>query len=138
MTIRAGNRQRLAIAGWLLFALSMVTPSIDGRQFGAVAFVESARFAWNLLTTDNIALGLCVLAGWLANFSIVARLPTWARVISCVAPWLAFTVVLLKLPVRPSLVGRAAFFLYFYPWAAGIALIHTAHLRKAASTGALQ
>ena len=133
-----GRRQRWALAGWLLFALSWATPSIDGRQFGAVAFVESVRFAWNLLSTDNIALGLCVLAGWLANFSVGFRLPNWARIMACAAPWLAFAVVLLKLPVRPSLLGRAAFFLYFYPWAAGIALIHTAHLRKAPSTGALQ
>ena len=137
------NRHRLTRFGWLLFALSWVTPSIDGRQFGAVAFVESARFAWSLLSTDNVVLGLCVLAGWLANFSIALRLPNWVRAVSCTAPWLAFAVVLLKLPVRPSLPERAAFFLYFYPWAAGIALIHTAHWRKSAScksapTGALQ
>ena len=134
----SGNRRRLASVGWLLFALSWITPSSDGRQFGAVAFVESTRFAWNLLTTGNIALGLCVLAGWLANFSLAVRLPNWARIMACAAPWLAFTVVLLKLPVRPSLPARAAFFLYFYPWAVGIALVHTAHLRRAAATGALQ
>ena len=130
--------RKVSAADWVLFALSWITPSSDGRQFGAVAFVESARFAWNLLSNDNIALGSCVLAGWLANFSIAVRLPTWARIMACAAPWLAFTVVLLKLPVRPSLPARAAFFLYFYPWAVGIALIHTAHLRRAASTGALQ
>ena len=135
---RAAIRQPLARVGWLLFALSWITPSSDGRQFGAVAFVESARFAWNLLTTDNIVLGLCVLAGWLANFSLAVRLPNWARIMACAAPWLAFTVVLLKLPVLPSLPARAAFFLYFYPWAVGIALVHTAHLRRAAATGALQ
>ncbi|MBS0421808.1 MAG: hypothetical protein JSR66_29125 [Proteobacteria bacterium] len=134
----AATRSGLATAGWVLFAMSWITPSSDGRQIGAVAFVESPRFAWNLLTTGNIALGLCVLAGWLANFSIVPRLPPWARVLACLAPWLAFTVVLLQLPVRPSLPGRAAFFLYFYPWAAGIALIHAAHWRKAAATGARQ
>ena len=135
----SGNRRRLASVGWLLFALSWITPSSDGRQFGAVAFVESTRFAWNLLTTGNIALGLCVLAGWLANFSIaLLRLPNWARIMACAAPWLAFTVVLLKLPVRAWLPARAAFFLYFYPWAVGIALIHTARWRTAASTSAPQ
>lgn len=133
-----GSRHWLARFGWLLFALSWVTPSSDGRQFGAGAFVQSARFAWHLLSVGNLVLGLCMLAGWLANFSIALRLPNWARAISCAAPWLAFTVVLLKLPVQPSLPGRAAFFLYFYPWAAGIALIHAAHWRKAAPTGARQ
>jgi hypothetical protein len=135
---RSNDRRRLAVAGWLLFALSWITPSSDGRQLGAVAFVDSPRFAWSLLTTHDIALGLCVLAGWLANFSIVPRLPAWVRFLACLAPWLAFTVVLLKLPVRPTLPGRAAFFLYFYPWAVGIALIHAAHWRQAASTGARQ
>jgi len=132
----AGNR-RLLLAGWLLYALSWITPSIDGRQFGAVAFVESVRFGWNLLTTDSILPGVAVMLGWLANFSLLPRLPNWLRVVATIAPWLAFAVVLAKLPVRPSLPGRAAFFLYFYPWAAGIALIHAARPGQA-PTGALR
>jgi hypothetical protein len=126
----SGN-QRLLLAGWLLYALSWLTPSIDGGQFGAVAFVESVRFSWNLLTTDNILPGVAVMLGWLANFSILPRMPNWLRVVAAVAPWLAFAVVLAKLPVRPSLPARAAFFLYFYPWALGIALIHFARSRGA-------
>ena len=130
-----GRARRLLVGGWVLYGLSWLTPSIDGRQFGAVAFVESARFAWNLLTTDNIVLGLCVLAGWLANFATwPRRLPGWLRIAACIAPWLAFTVVLLKLPVRPSILGRALYFLYFYPWAAGIALIQAANIIGARKT----
>ena len=130
---------RLLLTGWLLYTLSWITPSIDGRQFGAVAFVESVRFGWNLLTTDSILPGVAVMLGWLANFSLLPRLPNWLRVVATIAPWLAFAVVLAKLPVRPSLPGRAAFFLYFYPWAAGIALIHGARSRQAsAPTGALR
>jgi hypothetical protein len=125
-----GSR-RLLLAGWLLYALGWITPSIDGRQFGAVAFVESVRFGWNLLTTDNILAGVAVMSGWLANFSLLPRLPNWLRVVATIAPWLAFAVVLAKLPVRPSLPGRAAFFLYFYPWAVGIALIHAARSKGA-------
>ena len=135
--------RHLALAGWMLYAASWLTPTLDGRQSGAVAFVESVRFGWNLLTTAHILPGACVLAGWLANFSIVPRLrlPVRARVVASAAPWLAFTVVLLKLPVRPSLPARAAFFVYFYPWAVGIALIHAANIlaaRKPVSTGAPQ
>ena len=141
-----GHARWLLVAGWALYGLSWLTPSIDGRQFGAVAFVESARFAWNLLTTDNIVLGLCVLAGWLANFATwPRRLPGWLRIAACIAPWLALAVVLLKLPVRPSLLGRALYFLYFYPWAVGIALIQAANIsagrhsaRKSAATSAAQ
>jgi hypothetical protein len=125
----SGSR-RLLLTGWLLYTLSWITPSIDGRQFGAVAFVESVRFGWNLLTTNRILPGVAVMLGWLANFSLLPRLPNWLRVVATLAPWLAFAVVLANLPVRPSLPGRAAFFLYFYPWAVGIALIHAARSRS--------
>jgi hypothetical protein len=134
----------LAIAGWLLYMISWITPSSDARQVGAVAFVATVKFAGNLLATATargILLGLCVILGWLANLSIFIRLPTWARVVWTAAPWLTFAVVLLILPVRPSLPARAAFFLYFYPWAVGIALIHSANIAAARRThfkGALQ
>jgi hypothetical protein len=126
-----GAYRRLAIAGWLLYAISWITPSSDARQVGAVAFVATVKLARNLLATgtaQTVPLGLCVMFGWLANLSIFIRLPTWARVGWTAAPWLAFAVVLLVLPVRPSILQRAAFFLYFYPWAVGIALIHSANI----------
>jgi hypothetical protein len=121
--------RRRVIVGWCLYALSWVTPSLDGRQFGATAFVDSVRLAWHFLSMGSILPGLGVTLGWLANFSIFLRLPGWLRIIASIAPWLAFTVVLAKVP------ARAAFFLYFYPWALGIALIHAARCssRKAAS-----
>jgi hypothetical protein len=113
-----------------LYLASWVTPSSDCKQFGATAFVQSARFAWHLLTTGSSGLGLCVTLGWLANFSILPRrLPAWLRAVAIAAPWLAFAVVLHELP------ARATYFLYFYPWALGIALIHAARCSsmKAAS-----
>jgi hypothetical protein len=125
-----GNLAPLAMTGWVLYLISWVTPSADGKQFGATAFIQSVRLAWHLLTTDNVFAGLCVTLGWLANFSILPRrLPAWLRVVAIVAPWLAFAVVLAKLP------ARATYFLYFYPWALGIALIHAARCSsmKAAS-----
>lgn len=126
---RRGNGGRVAFTGWVLYLLSWVTPSLDGRQFGATAFVDSVRLAWHFFSTGSILPGLAVTLGWLANFSIFPRLPCWLRVMAIIAPWLAFTVVLANLP------ARAAFFLYFYPWALGIALIHAARCssRKAAS-----
>ena len=122
--------KRVTLAGWLLYLLSWVTPSSDGQQFGATAFVDSVRVAWHLLVTGNLFTGLCILLGWLANFSVLPlRLPTWLRVVAIAAPWLAFAVVLARLP------ARATYFLYFYPWALGIALIHAARCSsmKAAS-----
>jgi hypothetical protein len=126
-----------AIAGWMLYAISWITPSIDGHQVGALAFVATVRFALGLLATGTawrVSLGVCVILGWLANLSIFVRLPAWARVVSIAAPWFAFVVVLLIVPVRPSLSRRAAFFLYFYPWAIGIALIHIANIAAARRT----
>jgi hypothetical protein len=136
LTIPATFR-RLALAGWLLYAISWFTPSIDARQMGASTFVTTVEFARSLLfggTTWGIPSGLCVTAGWLANFSIFLSLPPWARVACIAAPWLAFPVVLLMLPVRPSLPARAAYFLYFYPWAVGIALIHVANIAASRAT----
>jgi hypothetical protein len=136
--------RRLAIAGWLLYAISWITPSSDRRQVGAIAFVATVKFARDLLATGTPwgnSVSLCLIFGWLANLSIFIRLPTWARVVWTAAPWLTFVVVLLILPVRPSLPARAAFFLYFYPWAVGIALIHSANIaatRRTHLTGSLQ
>jgi hypothetical protein len=73
---------------------------------------------------------LCLLCGWLANFSIFIPLPVWARIVSIAAPGCAFAAVLLlhgPLSVRE----RAASLLYFYPWALGIALIHSANIAEA-------
>ncbi len=139
-----GTHRRLAVTGWLLYAISWVTPSCDARQFGAVAFIDTLKLAGNLLTSARpwgIPLGLALLCGWLANVSIFIRLPAWARTAWSAAPWLAFAVVLLTLPVRPSIPQRAAFFLYFYPWAVGITLIHIANIaatRRSRLTGSLQ
>jgi hypothetical protein len=124
-----GNRERVAFTGWVLYLLSWVTPSLDGRQFGATAFVDSVRLAWHFLGAGDILPGLAVTLGWLANFSILPRLPCWLRIVASIAPWLAFAAVLAKVP------ARATVFLYFYPWALGIALIHAARCssRNAAS-----
>ena len=136
--------RRLAIAGWLFYALSWITPTIDGRHLGAEGFGATIQLAQLLLAVEtpwNIFLGLCVCFGWLANVSIFIKWPTWARALWIAAPWFAFVVVLLIVPVRPSLPQRAAFFLYFYPWAIGIALIHIANIvaaRRNPVTGSLR
>jgi hypothetical protein len=128
--------RRLAITGWVLYAISWITPSSDARQLGALGFVAAGRFALWLLTSGKpwpILLGACVCFGWLANISIFIRWPPLGRIVWIAAPWFAFMAVLLMVPVRPSLTQRAAFFLYFYPWAVGIALIHLANIAAARS-----
>ena len=136
--------RRLAIAGWLFYALSWITPTIDGRHLGAEGFFETVRLALWLLTSARplaIPLGLCVCFGWLANIAVFVKWPAWGRALWIAAPWFAFVVVLVTVPVRPSLPQRAAYFLYFYPWAIGIALIHIANIvaaRRNPVTGSLR
>jgi len=122
--------QRLAILGWALYALAWITPGLRGGGIGAWAFLAAARYgAQYALHPDSLSrfvLGLCLLIGWLANFSIFIPLPVWARVAWIAAPGLPFAAVLLLLHAPVSVPGRAAALLYFYPWALGIAFIHGA------------
>jgi len=126
--------RRLAIPGWSLYALSWITPSLHGGGIGARAFIAAVRygvaFSVHPDSVSGFILGLCLLCGWLANFSIFIPLPVWARIVSIAAPWLAFAAVLLLLHAPLSVRERAASLLYFYPWALGIALIHIANIRR--------
>jgi hypothetical protein len=122
------------LLGWLLYAASWVTPSLDGNQIGARAFITALSAAVRLLahlwSPAAMTLGLCLLLGWLANFSILLRWSARARLAWMIAPWAPF-IALFYAPL-PSPTPL----LYFYPWAIGIALIHGAHLkRQPAPTG---
>jgi hypothetical protein len=117
--------RKLAIAGWVLYALSWVTPSLDGRHFGAWAFASTPKWALSLLegaTPSGLAAGGCLLLGWFANFSLLVRWPAVVRPLWMAAPWAPFVLIRLSTPTPPDL-------LYFYPWASGVALIHGAHFR---------
>lgn len=121
---------RLAALGWVLYGTSWVTPSLKGDEIGAQAFVASIRYGvGNLLQPDSLsgfALGACLVFGWLANFSIFVPMAARARRVWIAAPWFPFAAVLL-LPHAPFAVREGVISqLYFYPWAAGIALIHAA------------
>jgi hypothetical protein len=122
---------RLEIAGWLLYAVSWMTPSLDGSRFGAQAFVDAVRLGTQLTFRSGppaaIVVGVCLLVGWLANVSILFRLPVWARLFWIAAPWVPFVALLAERPYTPSSVPM----LYFYPWAIGIGLIHAARIAAA-------
>jgi hypothetical protein len=125
---------RLALVGWVLYAISWITPSLHGGGIGARAFVAAVRYGVGFLvhpdSLSGFVLGLCLLFGWLANFSIFIPLPVRARIVWLIAPGFPFAAALLM--HAPMSVGeRAASLLYFYPWAMGIALIHIAHIAEA-------
>jgi hypothetical protein len=124
--------RRLAILGWALYALAWITPSLHGGGVGARAFLAAVRygvaFALHPDSLSGFVSGLCLLIGWLANFSIFIPWPVWARIVWIAVPGLPFAAVLLLLHAPLSAGERAASLLYFYPWALGIALIHSANI----------
>jgi hypothetical protein len=128
----------LALAGWILYAASWGTPGIGaGRiHWGAGIFLTTGKLAFSLLTRPSslaaFAVGLGLLGGWLANFSLVRHLPGWARIASIMASWLPFAIALRAMAgITPT--ERLLSLLYFYPWAAGIALIHIAAMARSRS-----
>jgi hypothetical protein len=127
--------RRFAISGWAVYAIAWITPSLHGGGIGARAFVAAVRygvaFSVHPDSPSGFVLGLCLLFGWLANFSIFFPLPVWARIVWIAAPGFAFAAALLLLHAPLSVGERAASVLYFYPWALGIALIHGANIAEA-------
>jgi hypothetical protein len=132
----AARCRRLATVGLILYALSWITPSIDGRQLGARVFVDAAvmgaQLTFRAVSIAGFIAGLSLLCGWLANFSIFLRLSVRARWVWIAAPWVPFAVLLVKHGPAPSPVSL----LCFYPWAIGIGLIHFANIADAQGAGA--
>lgn len=136
---------RLALAGWILYLVSWITPGSEPGWFGARAFLASVEYGLRLLFhPQSIAaavLGVCLLAGWLANFPILIRrrLSVRARVAWSIAPWLPVIGGLLLMDAPLMVRERLIWQLYFYPWALGIACIHAAmivrHHRKQPAGG---
>jgi hypothetical protein len=131
--LETAARRRVALYGWIAYAVSWVTPGLQDGWVGARAFIAAAQYGARFLfhpgSTSGFVLGVCLLLGWLANFSIFMPLSVRARLAWTVAPWLPFAAVLLLVsapwPVRARIFGQ----LYFYPWALGIACIHIAMMQ---------
>ena len=91
MTIpQSTSHRRPAIIGWALYAISWVTPSLKESWIGARAFVAAIQYAARFLfypeSVSAFVLGLCLLVGWLANFSILIPLSMRARAAWIIAP----------------------------------------------------
>ena len=127
--------RRPAIFGWVLYAVSWITPGLHGSGTGARAFVAAVQYGERFLihpdSLSEFGVGLCLLFGWLANFSIFLPLRVWARIVWIIAPAFPYAAALLLMHAPMSAGQRAASLLYFYPWASGIVLIHTAHIAAA-------
>jgi hypothetical protein len=123
--------KRWSVLGWTLFGISWVTPNLDGDGIGARAFWAAVRHGLRYLiqpdSVSGLALGLCLLLGWSANFSVFIPFPVAVRKGWIAAPWLPFAAILL-LNVPFAIRERLLTQLYFYPWAIGIGLIHAAKI----------
>ena len=81
-------------------------------------------------------LGISFSLGWLANFTVLFPLPSWARWTSIIAPWLAFFSDVFLRHYNSGTVASGSIdvgmltFIPFYPWALGIALIHYSRLAE--------
>ena len=128
------GQRRLVLIGWALYAVSWVTPGLNASGIGARAFVGSVQYAtrylWHPQSVKAFALGLCVLFGWLANFSIFVPLAARTRVAWLAAPWFPFLGALLLADAPPAVREHIFSLLYFYPWALGIACIHIGMMQK--------
>jgi cytochrome c biogenesis factor len=112
--------------GWLLYLGSMLTPAVGRHIVGAQAFVLAPKAILLLLesrpSSPLAALGL--ITGLAANALVIVRVSPFVCFGALLAPWVAW--IDLDWHARGfSLTGPFAVTFYF-PWAIGIALIHSA------------
>ena len=123
----------LARLGWILYVASMLTPASAHAHFiGAFMLIVAPAWGLQLLCSGTLraaTIGICLLAGFAANASPFVRLPAWARIGAMLAPWLCYAASLFAFGVFDS--GRLWANAFFFPWAAGIALINVVYLRLA-------
>ena len=111
--------------GFALFLLSfLMGPSwTDFHPFAGLAiFIQTPFLAWQTVTDPYSShghatfLGAVMLAAWVANITVLVRLPMFAAVVASILPWVAYVVLFSDL----------CRFAPFYFWAVGIAIIHLA------------
>lgn len=99
---------------------------------GALALIESAYLGLSFLAAifrGDILLalfGVSLLVGAGCNVTLFVWTPRWLSRVTIFIPWITFLTVILFSPGHLSPFGM----LFFYPWAASIALIHIARLHS--------
>jgi len=128
--------------GIALFVLSFLAPpqwqrGADFHLFGgAAAFIQTP--VWALTGAAQgiqyghwqpCLLGVLMVVGWFANFTVFIRSSLPIVLLFMASPWILYIgVTFLENTVGMSMV--AVTFVPFYPWAFGIALIHLARLAE--------
>jgi hypothetical protein len=116
-----------------LFVLSFLAPPRwrGGDDFhlfgGCAAFIQTPVIACQAILANrdeapshSTLLFIVMMAAWIANLTIFTRMPLAIAVISILLPW----------PAYFFLFSESVSFIPFYPWAAGIALIHLSRVAQ--------
>jgi hypothetical protein len=124
--------RRFTLLGWALWIVSLVTPDSELSGIGALIPFIGAMYGTHLFFGGLFELhsllaalaGLGMLSGVAVNFTLFVPTNRWVSLASIAIPWIAVASVMAVVP-RPEAIFT---WLFFYPWALGIALIHIARL----------
>ena len=116
--------------GFVVFAVSFVTPTCAFNGCGIVAFLLTAQFIWTEITHyadprtwQELVFLTSMCLGWLSNFTVFFSLRRVLAAAATIAPWtLYFSMIFFE--NSRSINVQFIKFIPFYPWAIGIAMIH--------------
>jgi hypothetical protein len=124
------HRRLVRRVGWLLYLGSMLTPAVGPHIVGAQAFVLAPKAILLLLesrpSSPLAALGL--MTGLAANAMVIVRVSRVVCLGSLLAPWLAW--IDLDWHARGISLSGPFVVTFYFPWAIGIALIHSAMVKR--------
>jgi hypothetical protein len=120
--------------GFILFALSFVTPNWRFEGIGAGAFIAVPQLVWPNLVDGSVFQDweLAVLMGslalgWLSNFTVFFPLPDRFARTAIAAPWILLAAMTFWSNTSGPDIGFVGF-IPFYPWSVGIGIIHYSRL----------
>src|SRR5215468_3268578 len=116
--------------GFILFALSFVTPNWRFEGMGWGAFIAVPQLVWPNLVDGSVfqdwdvaVLNVSLSLGWLSNFTVFFPLPDRFARSAIAAPWILFVAMIFcSNSSGPDFFAMK--FIPFYPWALGIGMIH--------------
>ena len=120
---------RLHRIGWLLYGMSMLTPSADLKSLGVFWFIllPTAAFTFFAQHPADPMLGIWALIGVAANLFAFVRIPWPVCLVAVAAPFGAFLWMNSGngFGIMRGLIGLP----FFYPWAAGLVLLNIGRAR---------
>lgn len=141
-SLRTPLSQMLSRTGWILFILSLLTPDRLSHAIGARLLLVAPVYGVNFLihglrslghaaSLTSTLIGVALICGFVANVALFVRLNDAGRITAMLLPWPSFAAYCWLWSSGTFSHEAAPWTLfYFYPWALGIALIHTSRLPR--------